>query len=262
MKHKIFISIIVFSLIFSLFGCQQNSIKKPDVETKAITQNSLNDLVTFDLEIPKDCEVFIDDKNSIVCEISSEKHNVLPFEMSPYQLFITDYLMPDFMPVNDKYKQSYEDLFKGKYDGINEIICDNIEYINMGKVIEKFPDVQFDTPESFMDYLNLLVDGISTPDMELPDKWEEIEWATDFTYSKYNGKNANIIAIEYSFTFIDKTYKAINCYRDDNYSVCGVFDDELEISSGDIALWIADNMEVTEHYKIEDNELKQEGIDY
>ena len=44
--------------------------------------------------------------------------------------------------------------------------------------------------------------------------------------------------------------------------MCGVFDDELEISSGDIALWIADNMEVTEHYKIEDNELKQEGIDY
>ena len=63
-------------------------------------------------------------------------------------------------------------------------------------------------------------------------------------------------------TSIDKTYKAINCYRDDDFSVCGAFDDNTELSSGDLALWVADNMEITKHYKIEDNMLKQEGVDY
>ena len=75
-------------------------------------------------------------------------------------------------------------------------------------------------------------------------------------------KNGKIIAVEYSYVIIDKTYKAINCYRDDDFSVCGAFDDDADLSSGDLALWVADNMEITKHYKIEDNMIKQEGVDY
>lgn len=37
------------------------------------------------------------------------------------------------------------------------------------------------------------------------------------------------------------------------------FDDDAELSSGDLALWVADNMEITKHYKIEDNMLNKEG---
>ncbi len=41
-----------------------------------------------------------------------------------------------------------------------------------------------------------------------------------------------------------------------------LFDDDADLSSGDLALWVADNMEITKHYKIEDNMIKQEGVDY
>ena len=156
----------------------------------------------------------------------------------------------------------YGNLFKGKYKGIEKVLNDSIEYINIGKVMDSFPDVKFETSESIMDYFNILADGLSTPDITAPESWEDKEWATDFTYSEYNGKNGKIIAIEYSCVIINKTYKAINCYRDDDYSVCGVFDDETELSSGDLALWIADNIEVSEHYKLEDNVVKKEGVDY
>lgn len=128
--------------------------------------------------------------------------------------------------------------------------------------MDSFPDVTFETPESIMDYFNMLVNGISTPDVTTPESWNDKKWAFDFTFSEYNGKNGNIIAVEYSYIIIDKTYKAINCYRDDDFSVCGAFDDNTELSSGDLALWVADNMEITKHYKIEDNMLKQEGVDY
>ena len=85
------------------------------------------------------------------------------------------------------------------------------------------------------------------------------------TQNKYEYQEQFYTEQELEDTFdiiIDKTYKAINCYRDDDYSVCGVFDDDAELSSGDLALWVADNMEITKHYKIEDNMIKQEGVDY
>ena len=170
-------------------------------------------------------------------------------KISPYKLSIDNYIIPSLMPIDDKYKQAYNDLFNGKYDGIKDLICDNIEYINIGKVMDNFPDVTFETPESIRDYFNILVDGISTPDVTMPDSWEDKEWATDFTFSKYSGKNGNIIAVEYSYIIIDKTYKAINCYRDDDYSVCGVFDDDAELSSGDLALWVAENLQNIESQK-------------
>ena len=239
MKNKILSAIISIVLMISLVGCQQNNkIIRPDVETKTVTENSQEDYVTFSLDVPSDWKVLTQDYVSIACFNSKANETNANDKISPYKLSIDNYIIPSLMPIDDKYKQAYNDLFNGKYDGIKDLICDNIEYINIGKVMDNFPDVT------------------------MPDSWEDKEWATDFTFSKYSGKNGNIIAVEYSYIIIDKTYKAINCYRDDDYSVCGVFDDDAELSSGDLALWVADNMEITKHYKIEDNMLKQEGVDY
>lgn len=262
MKQKILTIIMVTIIIISLFGCQYNTIQNPDIETKKVeVQSSLN-YVNFNLEIPRDCNVFEENKNSITCEISSKEHSDLPFEMSPYILSITNYLMPDFIIIDSEYKKSYEDLFDGKYEGIEKTINDNIEYINIGAVIDNYPDVDFENTEKIITHFNNLIDNVSTPNLESPEDWEEKEWASDFTYTEYHSKSEKIIAVEYTFIFLDKTYRAINCYRDDNYSVCGVYDDKTEISSGEIALWIADNMEITEHYKIKNGILQEEGIYY
>lgn len=263
MKHKILSLIISILLMISLVGCQQNNaITKPDVETKKVTENSQEDYVTFTFDLPSNWKVFPQDYVSIACFSSKANETNASDKISPYKLSIENYITPSLMPINDKYKQAYKDLFNGKYDGIKDLICDNIEYINIGKVMDSFPDVTFETPESIMDYFNMLVNGISTPDVATQESWNDKKWAFDFTFSEYNGKNGNIIAVEYSYIIIDKTYKAINCYRDDDFSVCGAFNDNAELSSGDLALWVADNMEITKHYKFEDNMLKQEGVDY
>ena len=263
MKYKILSAIISIVLMISLVGCQQNnSIIKPDTETKTVTQNSADDYVTFTFEFPSKWDIYAKDKNSLVCVSSDIDKTESNKEMSPFLLNITNYVMPNFSPIADKYKQAYDDLFKGKYDGIEDLISDSIEYINICKVIEGFPEQEFESPDSIMDFFNMLIDGPNTPDYAMPESWDDKVWATDFTYSKYNGKNGKIIAVEYSYVIIDKTYKAINCYRDDDFSVCGAFDDDADLSSGDLALWVADNMEITKHYKIEDNMLKQEGVNY
>ncbi len=263
MKYKILLTITSVILIISLFGCQQNNaIIKPDVDMKTVTQNSSDNYITFSFDVPSDWKVLAQDYTSIACFSPNANETNAGDKISPYKLSIENYIIPSLMPIADNYKQAYKDLFKGKYEGIEEIINDSIEYINIGKVMESFPEQKFESPESLMDFFNILIDGSSTPDYTIPESWEDKEWATNFVYKEYDGENGKIVAVEYSYVIIDKTYKAINCYRDDDFSVCGVFDDDAELSSGDLALWVADNMEITKHYKIEDNMLKQEGVDY
>ena len=48
MKYKILSAIISIVLMISLVGCQQNNtIIKPDIETKTVTENSEGDYITF-----------------------------------------------------------------------------------------------------------------------------------------------------------------------------------------------------------------------
>ena len=48
MKQRFLYSITIVILVFSLFGCSLNGIKKPDVETKKVTQNTYENYVTYD----------------------------------------------------------------------------------------------------------------------------------------------------------------------------------------------------------------------
>ncbi len=260
MKYKILVLMTVVGLIFSLFGCQQNNaIIKPDVDMKTVTQNSLDDYVTFTFELPSDWNISATGYTSLGCIF--EENNVQE-KMSPYMLSIESYINPALPPIDDTHKKIYTDLFNGQHGGIEEIITDSIEYINIEKVMDSFPHHDFTSPENLLEYFNILADGPSTPDITISESWDDKVWANNFSYSEYNGKNGKIIAVEYYYVIVDKTYKAINCYRDDNYLVCGVFDNEKEFSSGDLALWVANTMEVAEHYKFEDNVLKKEGVDY
>lgn len=255
MKQKILAIILVTTIIIALFGCQHDIIPKPDTEIETITQNTEDDYITFTLEIPKNWNTFSSGFTSIIC---TPKEAELLEETSPYLLRIESCLNPSLVPVDNKTKQTFENLFNGDYEGIEKLISNSVEFINAEKVIESYPDAVFNNPESIMEYFNILIDGINTPDVGAPENWDDKEWAYGFTYDKYNGKNGKIITVEYSMVFLDKTYKAISCYRDDYYSVSGVFDNNDELSAGEIALWVADNMKVTEHYTFENHRLIRE----
>ena len=264
MKYKILSTITSVILIISLFGCQQNNaIIKPDVDMKTVTQNSLDDLVSFTFDSPDNWSAIAVNKNSLICSSPSSNQSEENVDtVSPYYAIITNYNTYDIFPLSDEYKQSYKDLFKGKYDGVEKIINENIGYINISKVMDSFPDIEFKTPESIMDYFNILTEEPTVPNSKLSEYFYSKVWASDFKYTKYQCKNSNIIAVEYSYIILDKTYKAINCYRDDDYSVYGAFDNDIELSSGDVSLWIASTMEVAEHYRLEDGVVLREGKDY
>ncbi len=261
MKVRVLSLILAIVIAVTITGCIDNGIKKPDVATKTVTQNSEYDYVTFTLDIPESWNVFPLNKTSLTC--LAEDTGYEPFS-SPDRLEIKSYLYPNFPFSDEDAQQAYKDLFNGERSGIEKLISNDIEYINASIMVAESPEKYnlFDSPDGILGYFDILADGTSTMDTLMPPGWEDKVWASDFKYNEYNGKNAKIIAVEYTYIIADKTYKAINCYRDDNYCVCGVFSDNDELSSGDIAVWIADNMQIQEHFKFEDNQLKVEGKDY
>lgn len=263
-KKHIVLTIIIVGIMSALIGCQaKKTIEKPDVETKTVTQNSQDDLVTFTFDSPDNWTSVAVDKSSLICRApSSNESEEYKNYISPNYVVISKYTTSDITPISDEYKQGYEDLFKRKYDGIEKIINENIGCINISKYLESQPEQEFNSDYSIIDYFNILAEQPTVTDDELSEYFHSKVWASDFEYSEYQGKNNKVIAVEYSYVIDDKTHKAINCYRDDNYSVCGAFDDDSKFSSGDIALWIANTLEVSEHYRLEDGVVLIEGKDY
>lgn len=261
MKVRMISLLLAILTAVTITGCANNGINKPDVATKKVTENSEYDYVTFTLDVPENWSVLPLDVTSIICRLD-DKDNELT--ASPYSVEIENCIYPQFAFIDNEAQMAYKDLFNGERSGIEKLISDDIEYKNAEIVIAKSPEDYnlFDSPDGVLSYFDILADGTSTADTIMPPGWDGKVWASDFVYNEYSGKNGKIIAVEYNYIIEDKTCKAINCYRDDNYVVSGVYSDNDELSSGDIALWIADNMQVKEHFKIEDNQLKIEGEDY
>lgn len=84
--------------------------------------------------------------------------------------------------------------------------------------------------------------------------------ADGFTFRLYNGRYGRIAAVEYTVTYPGKYEMApqhiIRCYRQDiDYMTTGMFHEGEELSSGDIALWAANTLQVTEHFTIQDGQI-------
>ena len=74
--------------------------------------------------------------------------------------------------------------------------------------------------------------------------------AENFQYQYYRGTYGTIAEVQYSYTYQNKTFHEILCYREDiPYMVTGAFKDSNELSSGDIVPWVADSLKVTEHFQ-------------
>lgn len=146
---------------------------------------------------------------------------------------------------SEEEKQMYTDLFKGETSSYEK-------YINWIYMPRDFSSEQ---PTSFFDFLDLL----ESNDFEDSQSAENpTQTVTDFQYEHYKGAHGNIIQVQFSYEYNDKTINMIKCFREDiPYVVTGAFDDSLELSSGDIALWVASSLKVTEHFIIKGTEMQK-----
>ena len=119
----------------------------------------------------------------------------------------------------------------------------------MNQQFAAYSNLELGPDANIFDYFDLL-----NPDSSASDE----EYLFDYECKYYSGKHGKIAAIKYSYNYGGKPRRFIECHREDiPYMVSGAFDDSLELSSGDIVLWVADSLKASEHFTIQDGTIKK-----
>lgn len=243
--NRILSVLVIASTLLLTVGCDnKNNIEQPDIPMKTVSQNSKSDLATFEFEIPNDWISGPKYELSVIAAPSkyeSESFKDIKEELSnSIQIQNYDYDGLRFSKTNE---DIYIDLFDGKTESYKN-------YLNQS--FENAQNSNLGNGESLFDFLQPLV-----PDNNESENTPK-QYIKDITCNHYQGKSGKITEVQYSFLYGDEEIRVIECYcQDIPYMVSGMFNDSMEISSGDIALWVAGSLKVTENFVIEDDVIKK-----
>ncbi|WP_411676883.1 hypothetical protein [Caproicibacter sp.] len=230
-KKQLSITLMALTLLLLLVGCQTNksTVGNPPVSLKTITQNSKGDLVTFEFGVPGGWVSGPQYNLSVVAcpENAVEKKFETEEDSLPFMVGIGNYYYSG-SALSEKDKQMYKDLFAGKTSAYEEHMKQS--FANAASMLSSDSSSKVNPPK------------------------------IDSNYKHYDGTHGKITEVQYSYTYGGKKHHIIQCYREDiPYLVTGAFDDSVDLSSGKIALWVADSLKVTEHFTVKDNKIQKEG---
>ena len=212
---------------------------------KTVTQNSKEDLATFEFRVPEGWTSGPEDNLAVIAcpEDAVEKKFETAEDSLPFTISIANYDYPA-LAISEEDKQMYQDLFAGKTGAFEERI---MRGYSMSKD-------SIDAPSTLKGYFGLLLpdDGGDSRSSSAANKPK-----IDFQYQHYDGTYGKITEVRYSYPYNGKKIGIIQCYREDiPYLITGAFDDSVDLSSGEIALWVADSLKVTEHFSVKDNKIE------
>lgn len=248
----LFAVIGVFLVCFS--GCntkpKAETIPPCDIPMQTVTQSSKGELITLEYVLPQGWE-FVSKGYFSTLNFEPETYDNIPAtaeedeELLPYVLIIDSYKYPGMSLASVKEEseqdteQIYKDLFSGITDGYKEKLENDIKYINEVTFYKHNYEKNGD--------LAILQDFIP-----------QEQYIKDYSVQYYNGTNGKIAVVKYTYEYNSILYQAVDCIRDDiTYVVRGGFDNSLSLSSGDIALWVADSLKVTENFTIKDGSIEK-----
>lgn len=222
-KNQTIISVILavwLAVVGALVGCDSlEAVGECGFAAQSVKQNSRDGYVTFTFEIPEDwvpCETF-------------DYRSVAAFPKNRSEVINLD----------------------RDYDVILGISC----------YTETTADWQY---EERMNTIEELFQGNSAPYEEFTKRnagtMDSEITADGFAFGLYKGRYGKIAAAEYTVTYPEKygiaPQHVIRCYREDiDYMTTGVFHENEELSSGDVALWAANTLQVTEHFTVQNGQI-------
>lgn len=275
MRRKRISIFLCLSLLMSfLWGCSQNTVTEtdstaglkpigePPVSMKEVTQENYDGTITFRLKVPKDwmCMPNTDGGVNAISEESYEKllneaeqnqengdtlknYSSLTYEWEKEAAAILDNLdlsaICTWLGKSEEVNGKVDQLFQGNTDVFEE---SRIEFlIQYQKLQNKLEDMDPDSQWNPSD----IVDSI--PEVT-PEEKAAFPKPT-YEYAYYSGTKGKIVEVKGTYTWNDTTYAIVEYYREDIPCVVfGSFGDSKGLSSGDIALWVADSLEVEEHF--------------
>ena len=273
-KKRISIFLCLSLFLSFLWGCSQNivtetdstaglkPIGEPPVSMKEVTQENYDGTITFRLKVPKDwmCMPNTDGGVNAISEESYEKllneaeqnqengdtlknYSSLTYEWEKEAAAILDNLdlsaICTWLGKSEEVNGKVDQLFQGNTDVFEE---SRIEFlIQYQKLQNKLEDMDPDSQWNPSD----IVDSI--PEVT-PEEKAAFPKPT-YEYAYYSGTKGKIVEVKGTYTWNDTTYAIVEYYREDIPCVVfGSFGDSKGLSSGDIALWVADSLEVEEHF--------------
>ena len=275
MRRKRISIFLCLSLFLSfLWGCSQNTVTEtdstaglkpigePPVSMKEVTQENYDGTITFRLKVPKDwmCMPNTDGGVNAISEESYEKllneaeqnqengdtlknYSSLTYEWEKEAAAILDNLdlsaICTWLGKSEEVNGKVDQLFQGNTDVFEE---SRIEFlIQYQKLQNKLEDMDPDSQWNPSD----IVDSI--PEVT-PEEKAAFPKPT-YEYAYYSGTKGKIVEVKSTFTWYDTTYTIVEYYREgSDYGVFAGVADSEKLSPGDIALWVADSLEVEEHF--------------
>ncbi|QNK40507.1 hypothetical protein [Caproicibacter fermentans] len=230
-KRQLSITLMALTLLLLLVGCQTNKspVGNSPVSMKTVTQNSKGDLATFEFGVPEGWASGPHYNLSVVAcpKDAAEKKFEAEEDSLPFTVSIGNYYY-SASAITEEDKQMYKDLFAGKTNAYEKHMKKSFD--NAANILSSDQSSKVNPPK------------------------------IDFNYQHYDGTHGKITEVQYSYTYGGKKHHIIQCYREDiPYLVTGAFDDSVDLSSGKIALWVADSLKVTEHFTVKDNKIQKEG---
>ena len=268
------ITVLLLASFFASFllGCGRNTetdsvaemktISEPPVAMKEVTQENYDGTITFRLKVPKNwmCAPNTDGGVNAISEESYEKlldeaeqnqengdtvkkYSSLTYEWEKEAAAILDNLylsaICTWLGKSEEENKKVDLLFQGNTDAFEESLIESlIQYQKLQNKLEDMdPGSQWNPSE--------IADSIP----EVTPEEKAAFPKPSYTYTYYTGAKGKIVEVKGTYTWNDTTYTIVEYYREDiPYVVYGAFSDTEELSSGDIALWIADSLETEEHF--------------
>ena len=268
------ITVLLLASFFASFllGCGQNTetdsvaemktISEPPVAMKEVTQENYDGTITFRLKFRKiGCvhQIQMAGVNAISEESyeklldeaeqnqengdTVKKYSSLTYEWEKEAAAILDNLdlsaICTWLGKSEEVNEKVDLLFQGNTDAFEESRIESL--IQYQKLQNKLEDMDPGSPWNPSDIAD------SIPEVT-PEEKAAFPKPT-YEYAYYNGTKGKIVEVKGTYTWNDTTYTIVEYYREDiPYAVFGAFSDTEELSSGDIALWIADSLETEEHF--------------
>ncbi len=250
------ITVIIIILLFCFSGCSTQpkieSIPSCDIPMQEKEQQCSNYFVKFKFEVP---ENWISEDTGMF-SFATASYEISEKDVDnpeAWVLFIKSYRFSNYF--GREYPAENQKIFNSLFNGDSETYKD---FLNFAVARNCDSDSTSSSEEdSFeFDVYGFLVAALEETEITKPST--EQQYISEYDCQIYSGNTGKIAAVKYTVDIKGKKYLMIDCIREDiPYMVSGCFDSNLEISSGDVALWTANSLEADENFVAEDGRAKK-----
>ena len=237
-KWKKSVSLLLVVLLLTFTACQSLPpeedtsdllpVGESPVAMKTVTQDSQDGYVTYTFEIPEDWVTSAEGAFAVSGADQSNPDLERPEDILIYShaVQIVNYYHDSLTPSQEEQK-AYQSLFAGFPQPYREMLETMFAMDN----------------EISQEYLGVTLQ------------------MTDFSCSYYQGRNGTLILVRDTVAYGTVSSTEVRCFREDipQYMVVGMDNDQLELSSGEIALYVMDSLQVEEHFTVDNGIIHKEG---